>query len=95
MAPIAADVDVDEVRVRRFDPRQLPVLVLGFVAEDEQTDLSELRRLAERQIAAFDEATARGEGVAVVDGKIVENLHVATARATLAKAEAIAAMEAA
>jgi (3S)-malyl-CoA thioesterase len=49
--------------------------------------------LARRQIAAFDEALARGEAVAVVDGKIVENLHVATARATLARAAAIAAME--
>lgn len=45
--------------------------------------------LARRQIDAFEEARARGEGVAVVDGKIVENLHVATARATLDKAEAI------
>jgi (3S)-malyl-CoA thioesterase len=51
--------------------------------------------LAERQIAAFDEALAAGQGVAVVDGKIVENLHVATARATLDRARAIAAMEAA
>ncbi|MBT8457986.1 MAG: CoA ester lyase [Rhodobacteraceae bacterium] len=51
--------------------------------------------LARRQIAAFDEALAKGEGVAVVDGKIVENLHVETARATLAKAKAIAALEAA
>jgi (3S)-malyl-CoA thioesterase len=49
--------------------------------------------LARRQIAAFDEALAKGEAVAVVDGKIVENLHVATARATLARAEAIAALE--
>jgi (3S)-malyl-CoA thioesterase len=49
--------------------------------------------LARRQIAAFDEALARGEAVAVVDGKIVENLHVASARATLARAESIAAME--
>ena len=49
--------------------------------------------LAERQIAAFDEAVARGEGVAVVDGRIVENLHVATARATLAKARIIAELE--
>ena len=31
IAPIAADTEVDEVRVRRFDPRQLPVLVLGLV----------------------------------------------------------------
>ena len=51
--------------------------------------------LATRQIAAFDEAAARGEGVAVVDGKIVENLHIETARKTLAKAEAIRAREAA
>lgn len=49
--------------------------------------------LARRQIAAHEEAEARGEGVAVVDGRIVENLHVATARATLAKAAAIAERE--
>jgi (3S)-malyl-CoA thioesterase len=50
--------------------------------------------LARRQIAAFEEAEAAGQGVAVVDGRIVENLHVATARATLAKAEAIAKLAA-
>jgi len=50
VAPIAADIDVDEVRVRRFDPRQLPVLVLGLVSADGQTGLAELRRVAERQI---------------------------------------------
>ncbi|CAM4396746.1 HpcH/HpaI aldolase/citrate lyase family protein [Palleronia rufa] len=44
--------------------------------------------LARRQIAAWEEAGAAGQGVAVVDGRIVENLHVATARATLAKAAA-------
>lgn len=49
--------------------------------------------LAKRQIAAFDAAEADGQGVAVVDGKIVENLHIVTARATLAKADAIAALE--
>jgi (3S)-malyl-CoA thioesterase len=48
--------------------------------------------LARRQIEAYDAAIARGEAVAVVDGKIVENLHVATARSLLAKAEAIAAL---
>ncbi|MEY3004260.1 MAG: hypothetical protein RLZZ491_1436 [Pseudomonadota bacterium] len=51
--------------------------------------------LARRQITAYEEARAQGQGVAVVDGKIVENLHVDTARATLAKAEAIAQGEAA
>lgn len=50
--------------------------------------------LAERQIAAFEEAQARGEGVAVVDGRIVENLHIVTARATLAKARAVHEREA-
>ena len=50
--------------------------------------------LARRQIEAFDEAESEGKGVAVVDGKIVENLHVATARQILAKAEAIAAIAA-
>jgi (3S)-malyl-CoA thioesterase len=47
--------------------------------------------LAQRQIAVFD---ATQGGVAVVDGKIVENLHIVTAKATLAKAAAIAALEA-
>jgi len=49
--------------------------------------------LARRQIEAYDAAMARGEGVAVVDDKIVENLHVETARATLAKADAITKLE--
>lgn len=49
--------------------------------------------LAERQIAAFDEAVANGEGVAVLDGSIVENLHAAAARATLKKARAIRTLE--
>jgi (3S)-malyl-CoA thioesterase len=48
--------------------------------------------LARRQIAAYSEARAKGEGVAVVDGRIVENLHVATAKALIDKAEAIAAL---
>ncbi|MFN3955853.1 MAG: HpcH/HpaI aldolase/citrate lyase family protein [Pararhodobacter sp.] len=55
-------------------------------------DAAELE-LARRQIAAFDEATAQGQGVAVVDGKIVENLHIVTARALLARAEVIAQLQ--
>lgn len=49
--------------------------------------------LARRQIAAFEEVEKAGKGVAVVDGKIVENLHIVTAKALLAKAEAIASLE--
>ena len=48
--------------------------------------------LARRQIEAFAEARKRGDGVAVVDGKIVENLHIAMAEALLAKAAQIAAI---
>ena len=50
--------------------------------------------LARRQLAAFEETRAKGEAVAVVDGRIVENLHVETARALIARAEAIAALDA-
>ena len=49
--------------MRRFDPRQLPVLVLGLVAAESQTDLADLRRLAERQIGP---ALEQLEGVAEV-----------------------------
>ncbi|PZQ51513.1 MAG: CoA ester lyase [Rhodovulum sulfidophilum] len=48
--------------------------------------------LATAQVEAFEEAEARGEGVAVLNGRIVENLHVASARRLLARAGAIAAM---
>ena len=46
--------------------------------------------LARRMIAAFDEAKAMGKGVAVLDGRMVEELHVQTAREQVAMAEAIA-----
>lgn len=49
--------------------------------------------LARRQIEAFEKAEAEGLGVAVVDGKIVENLHIVTARQTLAKADMISSLE--
>jgi len=43
-------------------------------------------------IAAFDEAQAEGRGVVTVDGRMIENLHVDTARRILAVADAIAAL---
>lgn len=46
--------------------------------------------LARRHIAAYDEAERAGKGVAVVDGKIVEKLHVVAAERMLARAAAIA-----
>ncbi|UWQ08529.1 HpcH/HpaI aldolase/citrate lyase family protein [Aliiroseovarius crassostreae] len=68
-------------------PAQLAVANDAFAPSDAEIDL------AQRQIAAFEEAEASGQGVAVVDGKIVENLHVVTAKGILAKAEAIKALE--
>jgi len=46
---------------------------------------------ARRVIEAFQQATTGGQGVVTVDGRMVENLHVDSARRTLAVAEAIAA----
>lgn len=54
---------------------------------------SEQIALAERYVAAFAEAEASGQGVAVVDGRIVENLHVETAKRLLALAAAIETLE--
>ncbi len=51
VGPIGADPAVEEVLVRRFDPRQAPVLSFGLVAPDGKPDLSELRQLARRQVA--------------------------------------------
>ena len=67
-------------------PAQVEITNRIFAPTEAEIDL------ARRQIAAFDEAIAKGQAVAVVDGRIVENLHIVTARATLAKAEAIEAM---
>ena len=68
-------------------PAQLAIANLAFAPSEAETDL------ARRQIAAFDAAIAAGQGVAVLDGKIVENLHILTAKALLAKAAAIALLE--
>jgi (3S)-malyl-CoA thioesterase len=65
-------------------PAQLAIANEAFAPSDVEI------ALAERQIAAFAAAKAAGQGVAVVDGKIVENLHIVTAEATLAKARVIA-----
>ena len=46
---------------------------------------------AHRVIEAFDQAQREGRGVATVDGRMVENLHVDLARRVLATAETIAA----
>ena len=47
---------------------------------------------ARKIIAAHEAALTEGKGIVVVDGRLVENLHVDAARRALALAEAIAAM---
>jgi len=69
-------------------PAQVAIANEAFAPSGDEIEL------ARRQIAAFEQAEARGQGVAVVDGKIVENLHVVTARQVLAKAEAVDAFAA-
>ena len=68
-------------------PAQLDVTNQAFAPSPEEI------ALAQRYVSAFAEIEAAGQGVAVVDGRIVENLHVETARKLLARAEAIAALE--
>ena len=67
-------------------PAQVDVTNTAYSPSEAEIDT------ARRQIEAFDAVEASGQGVAVVDGKIVENLHVETARKLIAQAEAIAAM---
>jgi (3S)-malyl-CoA thioesterase len=87
-------IESDQGRDMGFDgktlihPAQLDVANEAFSPSEAEIEV------ARRQIAAFEECEATGQGVAVVDGKIVENLHVATARETLAKLEAIEALSA-
>ena len=67
-------------------PAQLAVANEVFAPSAKEIDL------ARRQIDAYEAARAEGRGVAVLDGRIVENLHAAAARATLDRAGAIAEM---
>ena len=66
-------------------PAQVDICNAAFAPSEAEVEL------AKRQIEAFNAAQAQGQGVAVLDGRIVENLHVVTAQAVLAKAQAIAA----
>ncbi len=83
-------VECEQGRDMGFDgktlihPAQVDVTNTAFSPSEAEIDL------ARRQIDAFEEIERSGQGVAVVDGKIVENLHVETARKVIAMASAIA-----
>jgi citrate lyase subunit beta/citryl-CoA lyase len=67
-------------------PSQLEPCNRAFAPSDEEVERS--RRI----IAAFEEATRRGDGVVTVDGRMIENLHVDDARRLLALADAVEAI---
>jgi (3S)-malyl-CoA thioesterase len=83
--------ECDQGRDMGFDgktlihPAQIAIANEVFAPSEAETDL------ARRQIAAYAEAERQGKGVAVVDGRIVEKLHVVAAERILARAAAIAA----
>ncbi|MBX2854536.1 MAG: CoA ester lyase [Rhodobacteraceae bacterium] len=67
-------------------PAQLEIANEVFAPSAEELDL------AQKQVAAYEDSISKGEAVAVVEGKIVENLHVETAKKLLAQAKAISDM---
>ncbi len=67
-------------------PRQIEPANRIFAPSEEEV------ARARRIIEAWNEAKAAGKGVVVVDGRLVENLHVVMAERTLALHEAIQAM---
>jgi len=86
-------IECDQGRDMGFDgktlihPSQLAIANTAFAPTEAEIEL------AQRQIVAFEQAQSSGHGVAVIDGKIVENLHIMTAKQTLGKAAMIAEME--
>lgn len=66
-------------------PAQIEAANRVFAPSAEEIDL------ARRQIAAHEAVLAQGQGVAVVDGEIVEALHIQSAQATLDLARIIEA----
>ena len=69
VGPLQADPDVEEVLVRRFDPRQLPVVNVGLLAPSGRPDLAELRRIARRQVAPALEQLPGVAEVRVLGGR--------------------------
>jgi citrate lyase subunit beta/citryl-CoA lyase len=82
----AADLGFDGKTL--IHPRQIATANEVFAPTPSEVDW------ARRVIAAHADAIARGRGVIVLDGRLIENLHVEDARRVLALAEAIAARSA-
>ena len=68
-------------------PRQIAAANRAFAPDD--ADVEEAQVIVD----AFAQAEAEGKGLVVVNGRLIENLHVAQARRLLALADAIARRE--
>ncbi len=68
-------------------PKQIAAANAAFSPSE-----AELARAA-RIVAAYKEAAAKGSGVAVLDGRLVEGLHAREAERVIAQAEAIATLQ--
>jgi citrate lyase subunit beta/citryl-CoA lyase len=68
-------------------PKTIEAANRTFAPSEAELDFSR------RVIQAHAEASAAGKGVVVVDGRLIENLHVENARRLVALADAIAEME--
>jgi len=79
----AADLGFDGKTL--IHPRQIATANQVFAPAESDVDW------ARRVIAAHADAVARGRGVVVLDGRLIEHLHVDDARRVLALADAIAA----
>ena len=76
------------VRPRRsvlFHPKQIDAANAAFSPTETEVDW------ARRVVAAHGDAQAQGLGVVLLDGRLIENLHVEDAHRVLALAGAIAA----
>lgn len=69
---LESNPQVEEVLVRRFDPSQEPILILGLVAPSGDPDLVELRQIARRQLATSLEALTGVAEVQVTGGRLRE-----------------------
>jgi len=76
-------------RARGFDGKTLIHPAQLAIANESFGPTAEALAEAREQLAAFEAVEAAGQGVAVVNGRIVENLHVETAKRLIAESEAI------
>jgi citrate lyase beta subunit len=93
MAPDAKEtarqIVCDTVRAGGYGKRELIVRVNAPATAWGNADLASARKI----IVAHADATAQGKGLALVDGRLTEHLHVEEAHRLVALAEWIAALE--